>query len=246
MIDLHCHLLPGIDDGAKTLDQALAMARASVDNGIQRAILTPHIHPGRYDNTRTIIEAALGGFRQALQDADIPLEVGMAAEVRIAPEILKLLDEDELPFLGEMDGYKIVLLEFPHTHIPPGADKLVDLLLSRNIRPLIAHPERNRDIVDKPAKLEPFIEQGCLLQITASSLVGIFGDGPLIRGRDLLERDVFKVLATDAHNLDARRPMLKEGVAAAAEIVGEAAAQDLVYKNPLRILGAGNGTNSGN
>jgi len=238
MIDLHCHMLPGIDDGAKSLDQGLAMARASVDNGIHRAIVTPHLHPGRYENTRTVIEPHLAGFRQALLDAEIPLEIGMAAEVRVAPEILTLLDQGEVPFLGEMDGYRIVLLELPHTHIPLGAEKLVDLLLTQKIRPLMAHPERNGDIIRDIARIEPFIERGCFFQLTAASLVGVFGEGPLLRARELLEYDVFKVLATDAHNLEARRPLLKEGRAAAAEILGDAAAHDLVQKNPLKILGS--------
>jgi protein-tyrosine phosphatase len=237
MIDTHCHLLPGIDDGAKTLEQSLAMARASVSNGIRHAIMTPHIQPGRYDNTRTLIKASFDSFREALGEAQIPLEIGMAAEVRISPEILTLLDEDELPFHGEMDGYRILLLEFPPTHIPPGADKLVDYLLMNKVRPLIAHPERNRDVIHKLSKIDPFIDKGCMLQITASSLVGIFGDGPRERAQELLERDVFTVLATDAHNLKGRRPLLKEGAVAAAQIIGAEAAQDLVEKNPLQILG---------
>ena len=237
MIDIHCHLLPGIDDGAKTLEQSLMMARASVNNGIRHAIVTPHIQPGRYDNTRSLIEDSFERFRQALHSARIPLKVGMAAEVRVSPELLVLLDEGELPFLGEFDGYRILLLEFPHTHIPPGADKLVDYLLMQKIRPLIAHPERNRDVIYKLAKIDPFIDKGCMLQITASSLVGIFGDRPRARARELLERDVFTVLATDAHNLEERRPLLREGAAAAAKIIGEDAAQDLVEKNPLQILG---------
>ena len=237
MIDIHCHFLPGLDDGAKSLDESLAMARASVGNGIRHAIMTPHIQPGRYENTRTLIEIGFERFRQALEDALIPLKIGMAAEVRVSPEIMGLLEKDELPFLGESDGYRVLLLEFPHNHIPPGSGKLIDFLLSKKIRPLIAHPERNRDVIRKLSKIDPFIDMGCLLQITASSLVGIFGDGPLERARQLLERRACMVLATDAHNLEARRPMLREGVAVAAEIIGVDAAHDLVHKNPLQILG---------
>jgi protein-tyrosine phosphatase len=206
--------------------------------------MTPHLHLGRYENTRTIVEAYLASFRKALRDAEIPLEIDVAAEVRVAPEILTLLKQGEVPFLGEMDGYRILLLELPHTHIPPGAEKLVDLLLRQRIRPLIAHPERNRDVIRKLDKIEPFIERGCPLQITASSLVGIFGEGPLLRARQLLTYDAFKVLATDAHNLEARRPLLKEGMAAAAEILGDEAAHDLVHKNPQTIIGPGHVTPS--
>ena len=107
MIDLHCHLLPGIDDGAKSLDQALDIARASVNNGIRHAIVTPHLDVGRYENTRSTIGHHLVEFRQALQHADIALEIGMAAEVRIAPEILTLLDQ-----LGTAFGITLLTLAY--------------------------------------------------------------------------------------------------------------------------------------
>ena len=236
MIDLHCHFLPGIDDGAETLADGLALAQAAVDDGITFSMLTPHIHPGRYENRRSSIEKAFHAFRLALRKARIALHIGMAAEVRLSSDIVELLQQNEVPFLGELDGYRIILLEFPHTHIPPGADKLVDRLLRDRIRPLIAHPERNRDVIRDLSKIEPFIKQGCFLQITAGALAGQFGRVPQKRGLELLEMDVFKVLASDAHNLQGRRPMLRAGMEAAARVVGERAAQDLVYRNPRAIL----------
>ena len=242
MIDLHCHLLPGIDDGAGTLNEALQMARAAVANGIEYAVMTPHLHPGRYENTRSSNEQALREFRAALRAAGIALEIGVAAEVRLSPEILPLLEQDEVPFLGEMYGYRIMLLEFPHSHIPPGADKLIQKLLDKMIRPIIAHPERNKDVIRDLARIEPFIEMGCFLQLTASAVAGNFGAGPHLRARQLLEANVFTILATDAHNLKGRRPELREGMEAAAEILGEEAAHDLVYKRPLAIMGASHGT----
>ena len=236
MIDLHCHFLPGIDDGAETLTDGLAMARSAAADGITYSVLTPHIHPGRYDNTRSTIEHAFKDFRFALLNARIPLHIGMAAEVRLSPEIVTLLSEDEVPFLGELDGYRVILLEFPHTGITPGAEKLVERLLQQKIRPLIAHPERNQDVIRDIAKIEPFVEMGCFLQITAGALVGHFGSAPQRCALQLLELDVFKVLASDAHNLEGRRPALREGVEAAARVVGEQAARDLVNRNPRMIL----------
>ncbi len=100
MIDIHCHLLPGIDDGAKTLAQALDMARTAVGNGIDYAVMTPHLHPGRYENTRSSTEKPLREFREALRKEQIALEISVAAEVRLAIEILPWLEEDEVPFLG--------------------------------------------------------------------------------------------------------------------------------------------------
>ena len=236
MIDIHCHLLPGIDDGARDLQEALAMARAAVDAGIRFSIMTPHIHPGRYENTRASIEQATEEFRQALRKEQIPLRIGMAAEVRLSPEILPLLDQNQIPFYGVLDGYSLMLLEFPHSHIPPGADRLVEELLRRNIRPIIAHPERNKDVIRNVNKIVPFVQLGCFLQLTASAVAGRFGPDAHQRALQILKMDVFKILASDAHNLKARHPDLVDGHNAAIDVVGEEAARDLVTKNPMKIV----------
>jgi protein-tyrosine phosphatase len=242
MIDIHCHLLPGIDDGARTMAEALDMARAAVDDGIDYAVMTPHLHPGRYENTRSRTEEPLCEFRAALRKERIALEISVAAEVRLAVEILPLLEQDEVPFLGEMDGYRIMLLEFPHSHITHGAENLIQKLLDKKIRPIIAHPERNKEVIRDLAKIEPFVEMGCLLQLTASAVAGHFGKGPHLCARQLLERGLVNVLATDAHNLKGRRPELRAGMQAAAEIVGEAAAHEMVHENPRAILGPAHAT----
>jgi protein-tyrosine phosphatase len=212
------------------------MARAAVANGIGCAILTPHIHPGRYENTRSIIENHWRAFERELRIADIPLRTGIAAEVRLSPEILDLIEKDEIPFLGEVSGYRIMLLEFPHSHIPPGADKLVDKLLQMKIRPMIAHPERNKEVIRNIEKIDPFVEMGCLMQLTASSVAGRFGPGARIRARQLLGYEACVVLATDSHNMNARVPDLYEGYEAAAEVLGAEAAARLVEDNPFRIV----------
>ena len=242
MIDIHCHLLPGIDDGARTLAEALDMARSAVGNGIDYAVMTPHLHPGRYENTRSSTVEPLREFRAALRTEQIALEISVAAEVRFAIEILSWLEQDEVPFLGEMDGHRIMLLEFPHGHIPHGAENLIQKLLDNKIRPIIAHPERNKDVIRDLTKIQPFVEMGCLLQLTASAVAGHFGEGPHLCARRLLELGVVSVLATDAHNLKGRRPELREGMQAAAEIVGDAAAHALVDKNPWAIVGPGHVT----
>ncbi len=97
------------------------MARTAVSNGIDYAVMTPHLHPGLYENTRSSTAEPLREFRTALRKEQIALEISVAAEVRLAVEILPLLEQDEVPFLCEMDGYRIMLLEFPHSHIPHGA-----------------------------------------------------------------------------------------------------------------------------
>ena len=236
MIDLHCHLLPGIDDGPETLAEALEMARIAVANGIEEARVTPHLLPGRWDNDLPKIAAAVEAYRAALAQASIPLEVGFAAEVRLDYEILPLVEAGRVPFLGTLEGWKVMLLEFPHSHVPVGADKFVAWLLERNIRPLIAHPERNKDLMRDPEKLEPFVRAGCLLQVTADAVAGGFGELCARRAREFLERGWVSVLASDAHDTVDRPPRIAPGRDAAAKIVGEVEARRMTHGTPLRIV----------
>ncbi len=235
MIDVHCHLFPGIDDGPKTLDAAIALARRAVAGGIARSIVTPHILPGLYDNTLSGIREAAAQFRDELDTRNIALEIGYAAEVRIGPEIIALAEEDTLPLLGHAEGYGLVLLEFPDSHILPGSDKLVAWLLGRNIRPVIAHPERNKEVMRNVDAIAPFVQMGCWLQLTAGSVTGVFGPRCRERSRQLLERGWVHLLASDAHDMPARMPELEPGRAAAAQIVGDAESWRLVRERPAAI-----------
>lgn len=237
MIDLHSHLLPGIDDGARSLDESLQLARMAVADGITHITFTPHVHPGRYDNTLSSIQPVFEKLKEALENEAIPLSVAMAGEVRLSAEVLMLVAQNQVPFLGEWDGKKVMLLELPHSHIPPGSDKLVKWLLDRNILPMIAHPERNKDIMRDLGLITPFVEMGCLFQITAMSVAGGFGLPAAQRAMEILEKGWATVLATDAHNLDRRPPVLSEGYKAACAVVGKDAADELVAENPRKIAG---------
>lgn len=235
MVDLHSHLFPGIDDGPDTLDQALALARYAVASGIVKSVVTPHILPGRYDNTLANIKAAALQFRADLAARNIPLEIGYAAEVRIGPEVIQLAEENTLPCLGTLDEYRVVLLEFPDSHILPGSDKLCAWLLKRNVRPLIAHPERNKEIMRNVDAIAPFVQMGCWLQLTSGSVAGVFGPRCRERSRELLERGWAHILASDAHNMAGRMPELEPGRAAAEEIIGKAESWRLVRERPAAI-----------
>lgn len=235
MIDLHAHLLPGIDDGADDMTAALAMARLAVDGGTTHMVCTPHLHAGRYDNTPASIAQALQGFRAALAQAGIPLQVAAAAEVRFDMEIMLWQRAGQLPFLGKWQDKDVLLLEFPHSDIPFGAEKLTQWLLERHIVPLIAHPERNKGVMRTPSRLKAFIDQGCLLQVTAGALVGRFGERAQELAEEMLRDDVVTVIASDAHNLQHRPPLLAEGRERAAALVGEAAAEALLLTRPAAI-----------
>ena len=236
MVDLHCHFLPGIDDGPATLEEAVALARKAAANGIGRVVVTPHIHCGRYENDLNSILPVFEMFSRELKARDVPVRLDFAAEVRIGPEIIELAESERLPFLGMRDGCRMLLLEFPHSHIPLGSDKMVSWLLLRKIRPVIAHPERNKDVMRNLSRILPFIEMGCLLQVTAGSMAGNFG--PFCRSAciKLLESGLVWAMASDAHNLSHRPPELETGRAAAEKIVGSAASWAMVRDNPASIL----------
>ena len=237
MIDLHCHILPGIDDGPEDLASSLQLARHAVASGIRVSVVTPHMHSGRYENQASNIRSAAQQFQRTLDAEGIALQILCAAEVRLDHEILSWVADGHVPFLGEWQGERVMLLEFPHSHVPVGADKLVEWLLKQGIRPMIAHPERNKDIMRSIDKLLPFIRLGCLLQLTAGAGAGAFGEGARARAVDLLGKGWVTVLASDAHNLEARPPELEPGRIAAAAIVGEDESWNLVRHRPATIAG---------
>lgn len=238
MIDLHCHLIPGIDDGPRDMEAALELARLSAEDGVRKAVCTPHIRLGMFDNNVSSITGACAAFSKAVKRAGIPLEVRMGAEVHICPEIMMMVERNLIPYIGEWEGRKVMLLEFPHGHLLPGSDKLVGWLLKRGVIPMIAHPERNKSITNDPDRLAPFIDMGCLVQVTAGSLAGGFGDQVKAAAEAVVSRGWVTVLASDAHNAARRPPGLSRGREAAAALLGEEAAWKLVRENPAKIAGA--------
>jgi len=243
VIDLHCHLLPGIDDGARDLDQALTLARMAVADGITHCVATPHIHPGRYDNTLKSITTVFEQFKRELVKNEIHLRLGMAAEIRLSEDILSMVASGNVPYLGVWEGEKVLLLELPHSHIPPGVEQLARWLFKQGIRPMIAHPERNKDILRDFKKVLPLVRLGCLFQVTAGAVAGDFGEGPEVRARELLQQDMVTILATDAHHEVRRPPVLAKGRQAAEAIVGESKSWELVRQNPARLAATHFGVN---
>lgn len=217
--------------------ESLDLARASVADGITHAAMTPHIHPGRYDNIRSSVISATNRFRVALAEASIPLQIFPAGEVRLTSEIIELLEQDELPFLGTLDGNRILLLEFPYDQIPVGTEKLAHWMLDHQIRPLIAHPERNKAIMQNIEKIAQFVEMGCLLQVTAASVIGEFGQVAQDIAALMLERRWVSVIATDAHNLMHRAPQLTPARNWLIGHGGQQWADELTLTMPAKILG---------
>lgn len=245
MIDIHCHFLPGIDDGPASMEEAVALARLAVEDGISCSFVTPHIHPGRWENEMTSIRRHVASYRAELQAQQVPLEVHFAAEVRLTDFIFKQLELLQLPFLGVLDGYSLMLLEFPHGHLIPGSQQLIDWLIRQRIRPVIAHPERNKAVMRTPAVLQPFLKSGCLLQVTAGSLTGQFGDEAQKVALQLLHDDQIAFIATDAHNVKRRPPILSEAFALVSKLKGSATAERLFGGNQRAFMQTAGATANG-
>ena len=237
MIEIHAHLLPGVDDGPESLEESLALAQAFIDDGVRHVVATPHVYPGLFPNTRSSNIKALALFQQALDARGISLSLQVAGEVRLTEHIPHLLETNELPFLGELDGYRTLLLEMPDGQIPVGTDRLVAWLLERGIRPVIAHPERNRAIRDKPKLGLELVQMGCLLQVTAGALIGGFGAPVQKAARFLVKKKAVAAIASDAHNLAARAPCMGAAFTWLSNQHGEEVAVALTQTGPAKLCG---------
>jgi protein-tyrosine phosphatase len=233
MIDLHCHMLPGIDDGAKTLADALAMARIAVTDGITVTACTPHIYPGMYENTTAGIREAVAALASELATAGIPLSLTVGTDAHLTPELFGRLSAGTAPTLG---GTRYFLLEPPHHVEPPRFDQQIDRFLAAGYVPLITHPERLTWIDGRYEKFIRAARRGAWLQVTSGSLTGDFGSDARYWGEKLVDEGWVHILATDAHGVNSRRPELAKGRAAAARLVGDDEAGRMVVARPAAVL----------
>lgn len=208
MIDLHCHLLPGVDDGSKSLDISLRLAQEAVENGITYALLTPHHMNGVFMNHRLDVIEKVAQFQKQLQKHNVNLTVFPGQEVRINGDLLTALDENDILFADESGKY--LLLEFPDDDVPLYTSDMIYQLQQRGIVPIIVHPERNTKIMRHPSILFELLEKGCLSQITASSYVGTFGKKVETFTRQLIETGQGYLFASDAHDLPGRKYEMRE------------------------------------
>lgn len=202
LIDLHCHILPGIDDGSPNLVTSLELARKAVADGIDYALLTPHHMNGRYINHKADVLTLVEQFEADLAANGIHLKVFPGQEVRINGDLLKAIAADDILYADEAGHY--LMLEFPSDSVPQYANKMIYQLVQQGITPVIVHPERNEGILDNPSKLADLLKLGCLTQITASSYVGVFGKRIAQFTVQLIKAGQVACFASDAHALAKR------------------------------------------
>lgn len=203
MVDLHCHLLPGIDDGSKSMEVSLRLAREATENGVTHALLTPHHMNGHYVNHKQDVIWKTAEFQEQIKKHGIPLTVFPGQEVRINGNLLAALDKDDILFADTSNKY--LMLEFPDDDVPYYTNQMIFDLQQRGIVPVIVHPERNTKIMANPDLIYKLLKKGCLSQITASSYVGTFGKKVENFSRQLIEAGQCYVFASDAHDLPKRK-----------------------------------------
>lgn len=233
LIDLHSHILPGIDDGAPNIEVSLAMARAAVANGVSVLACTPHIMPGVWNNNGPQIRSAVDALRSALENHGVALHLTTGADVHIAPNLVAGLRSGHILSLHDT---RYVLLELPHHIVPPRADTCFLQLLDGGYFPVFTHPERLSWIEKRYDLVETLYEKGVWMQITAGSLSGRFGKRAQQWAHRMLRDGFVHILASDTHNLTSRPPDMAQGWEAARAIVGDDEAYRLVVERPYAIL----------
>lgn len=227
MIDVHCHILPDIDDGPSDFEESLEMAKIASRDGVCKIIATPHINDNKY--TIQDIIKRVDQLNRLLKENSIPVIVYPGAEVSIG------LDPAIIPKYT-LNHTNYTLIEFPHNHLPSFAGKILSWLISKGLKPIIAHPERNYSIIRSPDLLLKLLNKDIYVQITAGSLTGDFGVDIQYCADFLLDSGKIDMIASDAHSKKFRTPVLSEAAEVASTLVGREASQRLVSTNPAAIL----------
>ena len=232
MIDIHSHLLFGVDDGPKTMEGTMRLIEAAGEEGISQLIVTPHAYSPRYHVQVSEIESQVRLIQDIINAADIELTLYTGQEVRIHEDLIRnLLNKDILTLAGS----RYVLLELPTENVPVYTTNIVHALLDRDIIPVIAHPERNKGIAENPQRLERLVRQGALAQVTAGSVAGHFGKSTQKLSMQLIEANLIHAYGSDAHHIDTRPFLFNKGLDSIGKKLGIDTV-DLLLVNNERIL----------
>jgi protein-tyrosine phosphatase len=225
MIDLHCHILPGIDDGAETLEASIAMAEKAISQGITHILCTPHHNNGKYINEKSKVIAHVASLQKELDERQLPLTLLEGQEVRITGDLMEAIYRNEILFTDLGDTY--LLIEFPTFEVPLYAKRLFFDLIQLGITPVIVHPERNADFRKDPNRLLPFLVMGCLAQLTAPSYMGVFGKSIQKTAKIMVKHNLVQMAASDAHGIYKRTFYLKECYEQIAKDFGQEKAESM-------------------
>ncbi len=233
MIDIHCHILPEMDDGATDLEMSLEMCRAAAAEGVTHMVATPHC------NDEYPFDAdAVAGARDLLQQACGPQPTLLTGcDFHLSATNLELLQAHPSHYTIAQKNH--LLLEPTNFGLPPSFDQVLFQMRCRGIVPVLTHPERNPLFQSKPELVRELAQQECVIQVTAGAFLGRFGSTAQRMVLDLLRAGLVHVVASDAHNLSSRPPHLREAFARVSEVAGAATAGLLFQENPRNIIEGG-------
>jgi len=230
MVDIHCHILPGIDDGAESWATTAAMCRMAAKDGITHIVATPHCD-GQFDYDREHFTDMLATLSEVAEGS---LTFSIGCDFHVSPH--NVADAMANPQRFAIGDSQYLLVEFDHHGIPTNATELLMALISRGMVPIITHPERNAFLIKHPETVLRFIDAGCVVQVTANAFTGFWGPKSKKAAEWLLRHNAIHVVASDAHDLKLRRPVLSEARGRVAELASAEVADALVTHNPAAIV----------
>jgi len=232
--DIHCHCLPGLDDGPTDMTQAVSLCKALAEDGITTVVATPH-QLGRYDrlNSANVVKETIGELKAVLAAAKVPLEILPGGDVRIDERLPKLLDAGEIGSLAGAGRH--LLLELPHELLVDPVPTIA-MLRERGLQTIMTHPERHRYLAGGERLLRSWVDEGAVIQLTAGSLLGDFGQRAYDQSWQIVQSGLASLIATDAHDEWNRPPRMSEALAALTRKVGAEVVHGLCIDNPLHVL----------
>ncbi|SHK56813.1 tyrosine-protein phosphatase [Tepidibacter formicigenes] len=233
MIDIHCHIVHNIDDGAKSLEESIEMAKIAHKDGIKKIINTSHYHLDSDFITGKELEKRILEFNNILKENGIDLEVLIGNELYYSRDLMNKIDELDFYSLNKS---KYILIEFPPNNIPENMEDIIYEFKIRNYTPIIAHIERYYQVLKNPNLAYEYINSGALIQLNASSVTGKYGKEVKDICNTLLTYDMVHFIATDAHSSNRRRPILKDCYNYVENILGKEKADNIFYENPKIII----------
>lgn len=234
MIDTHAHILPSIDDGPETIEDAVEICKVAANDGIKKIVATPHTKDGVYEAKSDEILKTVDVLNLKLKESQVDIEILPGAEVHIHEGLVENVKSGEV--LTMNNGGKFVLFELPFVFIPPGTDKFVFNLKANGIVPIIAHAERIAAFQKNPELVGQLVNIGALVQVNAPGVTGKAGPKEKKCIELFLKNRWVHFIASDLHSLKGRPPLLSRAVECAAAIIGEEDARALVCHNPEQII----------
>lgn len=233
MVDIHHHLLPGLDDGSKDFETSIAMAKMAAADGITHIVATPHA------NSRYVFDPATNAqhierLQQALQAEGVTIHIGTGCDFHLSYENLQTAYKDPKRFA--INGTRYLLVELPDHVIPRQLDDSFYELRVTGMEPILTHPERNPSLQKDGTRMENWLRQGMLVQVTTSSVLGQMGSVAERMAHRMLANRWVHFLATDAHNLKSRPPQMRAAYEVVAKKYGQAYAQRICVDNPLAVF----------